>query len=381
MPEIAPPSGGPLHGIRVVELASFMAVPFGTMMLSDLGADVVKVEPPTGDPFRRFGKNDRGASPVFVSSNRGKRSIALDLKEERGRASFRELLRTADVLVSSFRPAVLTRLDLDDASLAAANPRLIRLYLTGFGADGPLADVPAFDIIIQARTGYTEMQGDHDHPALAPSYLVDKISSTMVGQATLAALLGRERFGTADRVDLAMLDSSVYVNFPDVMANRVILDHAPPEARNAHAAAARPIRAKDGWIVIAPVTGGQIRRGLAAAGASPDVAEGLLTIKDAATMTVSVYDAFEARTREQPVAYWMEVFGDADVPVSPCLGIDEHLADPYLAHRELYAIDDWEDGLGPIRHVRYPAKFSSWGQLRAARGAPVLGADAPEILG
>jgi CoA:oxalate CoA-transferase len=273
MPEIAPPSVGPLHGIRVVELASFMAVPFGTMMLSDLGADVVKVEPPTGDPFRRFGKNDRGASPVFVSSNRGKRSVVLDLKEERGRASFRELLVTADVLVSSFRPAVLTRLDLDDASLAAANPLLIRLYLTGFGADGPLADVPAFDVIIQARTGYTEMQGDHDHPALAPSYLVDKITSTMVGQATLAALLGRERFGTADRVDLAMLDSSVYVNFPDVMANRVILDHAPPEARNAHAAAARPIQAKDGWIVIAPVTGGQIRRGLAAAGASSDVAE------------------------------------------------------------------------------------------------------------
>ena len=340
MGESAPPTGGPLHGIRVLELASFMAVPFGTMMLSDLGADVVKIEPPTGDPFRRFGKNERGASPVFLSSNRGKRSVALDLKEASGREAFLELVLTADVLVSSFRPAVLSRLDLDDA-----------------------------------------LQGDHDHPALAPSYLVDKISSTMVGQATLAALLGRERFGVADRVDLAMLDASVYVNFPDVMANRVILDQLPHEARNAHAAAARPIRAKDGWIVIAPVTGGQIRRGLAAAGASPDVADGLLTIKDAATLTMRVYDAFEARTREQPVAHWMEVLADADVPVAPCLGIDEHLADPYLAHRELYAIDDWEDGLGPMRHVRYPAKFSSWGHLRASRGAPVLGADAPEVLG
>jgi crotonobetainyl-CoA:carnitine CoA-transferase CaiB-like acyl-CoA transferase len=164
------------------------------------------------------------------------------------------------------------------------------------------------------------------------------------------------------------------------MANRVILDHAPADARNAHAAAARPIRAKDGWIVIAPVTGGQIRRGLAAAGASPDVADGLLTIKEAATLTMRVYDAFEVRTREQPVAHWMEVFADADVPVAPCLGIDEHLADPYLAHRELYAIDDWGDGLGPTRHVRYPAKFSSWGHLRASRGAPVLGSGASETL-
>jgi len=173
----------------------------------------------------------------------------------------------------------------------------------------------------------------------------------------------------------------VYVNFPDVMANRVILDHPPREARNAHAATARPIRAKDGWIVIAPVTGGQIRRGLAAAGASPDVADGLLAIKDAATLTASVYDAFEARTREQPVAHWMQVLAAADVPVAPCLGIDEHLTDPELAPSELYAIDDWDDGLGPIRHVRYPARFSTWGHLRASRGAPVLGADAPAALG
>src|SRR5262245_10327320 len=162
MGDTAPPAGGPLHGIRVVELASFMAVPFGTMMLSDLGAEVVKVEPPKGDPFRRFGKNDRGVSPVFVSSNRGKRSIVLDLKEASGCDGFRELLQTADILVSSFRPTVLTRLGLDDALLAAANPRLIRLYLTGYG-DGPLSDAPAFDVIIQARTGYTEMQGDYDH--------------------------------------------------------------------------------------------------------------------------------------------------------------------------------------------------------------------------
>jgi crotonobetainyl-CoA:carnitine CoA-transferase CaiB-like acyl-CoA transferase len=378
MGDTAPPAGGPLHGIRVVELASFMAVPFGTMMLSDLGAEVVKVEPPRGDPFRRFGKNDRGASPVFLSSNRGKRSIVLDLKEASGRESFVELLHTADILVSSFRPAVLTRLGLDDALLAASNPRLIRLYLTGYG-DGPLSDAPAFDVIIQARTGYTEMQGDHDHPALAPSYVVDKISSTMVCQATLAALLARERFGVADRVDLAMLDASVYVNFPDVMANRVILDQEPPEARNAHAATARPIRAQDGWIVIAPVTGGQIRRGLAAAGAPPDVAEGLLAIKDATTLTASVYDAFEARTPEHPVAHWMEVLAAADVPVAPCLGIDEHLADPELATSELYAIDDWGDGLGPTRHVRYPARFSTWGHLRASRGAPALGADAGEL--
>jgi crotonobetainyl-CoA:carnitine CoA-transferase CaiB-like acyl-CoA transferase len=274
---------------------------------------------------------------------------------------------------------VLARLELDDASLAALNPQLIRVYMTGYGADGPLADAPAFDVIIQARTGYTEMQGDAERPMLAPSYLVDKLSATMVCQATLAALFGRERHGVADRVDLAMLDTSVYVNFPDVMANRVMLDGAPEDARNAHAAAAHPIRAKDGWIVIAPVTAGQIRRGLAAAGAAPEVAESLLAIKDATELTLAVYDAFEARTRDEPVAHWLEVLAAADVPVAPCLRIDEHLADTELAYRELYAIDDWGDGLGPTRHVRYPASFSSWGQLRARRGAPALGADAAEL--
>src|SRR3954466_4334760 len=133
----------PLDGIRVIEAASYLSGPYAGMMLSDLGADVVKVEPPKGDPFRRFGKNDRGASPVFVSSNRGKRSIVLDLKEAGGREAFRELLQSADVLVSSFRPAVLTRLGLDDSLLATSNPRLVRLYLTGYG-DGPLSDAPAF---------------------------------------------------------------------------------------------------------------------------------------------------------------------------------------------------------------------------------------------
>jgi len=372
---------GPLDGVRVVEVASFMAVPFGTMMLSDLGAEVVKVEPPKGDPFRRFGRNEGGVSPVFLSSNRGKRSVTLDLKDADDRAALLALLGTADVLVSSFRPAVLSRLGLDDAQLAALHPRLIRVYMTGYGGDGPLAEAPAFDVIIQARTGYTEMQGDHDHPVLAPSYLIDKICATMVCQAALAALLGRERTGVAERVDVAMLDAAAYVNFPDVMANRVILEGAPPDARNAHAAAARPIRAQDGWIVIAPVTAGQIRRGLAAAGAPPDVAEGLLGIRDATSLTLRTYDAFEARTRDQPVAHWLEVFAAADVPVAPCLGIDEHLADPELASRELYAIDDWGDGLGPTRHVRYPATFSSWGHLRAVRGAPALGSDTKEILG
>ncbi len=247
--ESATAGHGPLAGIKVVEMAAFVAAPFGAMMLADLGADVVKIEPPKGDPMRTMGRHPAGISPMWVSTNRGKRGMALDLKSPEGVETARQLLREADILICNWRPAVAERLGFSDGSLVAANLRLIRIYTAGFGPSGPLAATPAYDAIIQARLGLTEANGDESGPALEKSFIVDKVAGTMVCQAALAALAGRELHGVADRVDLAMLDAVAYVNFPDIMVNRLFLNHAPASARNVHPSVVQPTPTADGWVV------------------------------------------------------------------------------------------------------------------------------------
>ncbi|HRE02490.1 MAG TPA: CoA transferase, partial [Ilumatobacteraceae bacterium] len=222
-------------------------------MLADLGAEVIKIEPPRGDPMRRLSRHPAGVNPMWVNSNRGKRSVTLDLKQPEAQAQARDLLASADLMVCNWRRPVAERLGLRDADLVARNPRLIRVYVTGFGPDGPLADAPTYDMIIHGRLGLTEAHGNGTEPADS-SFMVDKVSAMLVCQAALAAIAGRELHGVADRVDVAMLDAAAYGNFPDVMANRTFLDHSPESARNMQPDAVRPLATADGWIVVVPVT-------------------------------------------------------------------------------------------------------------------------------
>ena len=357
---------GPLAGVRVIELCNFISGPFATMMLSDLGAEVIKVEPPRGDPFRRFGRSGASVSPLFVNTNRGKRNVVLDLKDKDDTGALLQLLNTADVMVSNWRPGAAARLGLVDDDLSRRNPNLIRIYISGFGATGPLADRPVYDTIIQAHLG----AGQNSPPAITGAYVVDKTSAAMVCQAALAALFARERTGVAERVDLALLDAAAYVNFVDVMANRTYLDNATADATNRHAAATRALRASDGWLVVVPVTADQVRRACNAIGRSA-LADELLTIRDAAELTTRMMDEFESVTQTASVEHWLKAFDANDVPAGPCLTIDEHLADGQVQHNHTYSIADW-DGLGRVRQVRYPARFSTWNELWPAGPPPSL---------
>lgn len=368
---------GPLAGIQVIEFASFISGPFAAMMLADLGADVIKVEPPGGDPLRRFGRTERPLSPLFVNLNRDKRSVVLDLKLDEGKSQARRLLAKADLVICNWRPGIADRLGLGDDVLAECNERLIRIYVTGYGSSGPLANTRAFDSVLQARLGITDIQGDGE-PTLTRSYLVDKLAALMVAQAALAALVSRERTGIAERVDVAMLDAAAYFNFPDVLANRTFLSEEPPEAKNLQIAAARPLRAQDGWIVIAPVTGDQVRRACAVVGRD-ELADQLFHISDAAQLTGKLFDEFEPLIAEQTVEDWNERFTAADVPVAPCLSIDGHLADPQVVFNDLYSEESWE-GLGLVRNIRYPAIFSTWGQTRPQFGPPEKGRHNAELI-
>ncbi len=371
---------GPLAGVRVVELAGFLSAPFATMMLADLGADVVKVETPKGDPFRRFGRSTFPASPMFVNANHGKRSVVLDLKQEDGKRAVRALLARTDVMVSNWRPAVAPRLGLDDEQLAEANPDLIRVYLSGFGESGPLSRTPTYDSVIQAHLGSVSDAEPDAPPVIASTYVVDKTAATMVCQAVLAALFARERGAGGQRIDISLLDAAAYVNFPDLAANRTFVDHGGIKAVNRHAGATRAIRASDGWIVVVPVTADQIRRAFATVGA-PEIAEDLLKIRDAAALATRMFDALEERTRSRRVNEWIEAFIAADVPAGACLTLDEHLDDPQVLHNMTYGIAEWSE-LGRVRYANYPARFSSWGDLRATVPArpPALGEHTREIL-
>jgi crotonobetainyl-CoA:carnitine CoA-transferase CaiB-like acyl-CoA transferase len=368
----------PLAGTRVLELATYLSGPFATMMLADLGAEVVKVEPPRGDPFRRFGRPETYVSSLFANCNRAKRSVVLDLKTPDAVAKLLALAARSDILVCNWRPEVAERLGIGDEALVQANDQLIRIYISGYGPTGPLSEAPAFDGVLQALSGMTEAVSVSDQPAMLPGYPVDKLTAVMAVQAALAALISRARDGHGDRVDLPMLDTAAYLNFVDLVTGRTFIDHQPVEARNRQSSAVRPIEAAGGWLLVAPASADQVRRACRAVG-HPEWGDELLAIPDSIAMVTAMCARLETVTRTAPVDQWLQAFQDHDVPVARCLGIDEHLLDPQVAHNQIYSVADWPD-VGAVRTVRYPARFASSGPLPTGCPTPRLGADTDDIV-
>ncbi len=240
----------PLQGIRIIDMSAVFSGPMATALLGDQGADVIKVEAPEGDTTRFIGpaKGDLAAS--YIAANRGKRNLALDLKSPDAVGVLHALLATADVLVENFRPGVMARLGLADADLAARFPKLIRVSITGFGADGPRGQDKAYDAVIQALGGLAASQRDPatGAPVILASTVSDKVTALTAAQAITAALFARARDGgRGRRVEVAMLDATVAFQWPDAMYNHVWVEEAPapfPE----FGATQRPWRTADGWV-------------------------------------------------------------------------------------------------------------------------------------
>ena len=222
-------SAGPLAGVRIVDLSGVFSGPMATALLCDQGAEVIKVEPLEGDTSRKVGPAKGDLSAPFITVNRGKRSIALDLKRPEATEILAALVRSADVLVNNFRPGVMQRLGLDSARLQALNPRLVRLSITGFGPDGPRAEDRAYDAVIQAVAGVSASHPDKHtgHPALIATTLCDKLTALTAAQAVTAALFGRERDGQGRHVEVSMLDATLAFQWIDAMYNHVFMDDAP----------------------------------------------------------------------------------------------------------------------------------------------------------
>jgi crotonobetainyl-CoA:carnitine CoA-transferase CaiB-like acyl-CoA transferase len=358
----------PLQSVRVIELGTYMSAPVAGMILADLGAEVVKVEPPTGDPFRRFGRPTTPDSAEFINSNRGKRSVVLDLKLEEHRLRFMELVKSADLLLCNWRPGVAERLGIGDDALAATNPLLIRLWVDGFGSDGPSSEEPVYDTVIQARSGYAVVGTPGTEAALAGGYPMDKTSAHFAALVSLAALYERDRRKQGTCIRLAMIDVAAYVNFPDLFASHTLVD-APRDVRTP----VRTLPATDGWFVLAPVTARDLRAAFEAVGA-PDLASEVLGIRDPNELMSALTDRLSPLTRSESIDFWVKRFRNYEVPVAPCLGLDDHLADPQVVHNQIYSSRLVPD-FGYVRSVRFPAVAKTWGTLSGQGPAPRLGQD------
>jgi crotonobetainyl-CoA:carnitine CoA-transferase CaiB-like acyl-CoA transferase len=341
--------------MRVVEAAAFVAGPFAAMMLADMGADLVKVEPPSGDPLRTFGRRVEGLGLNFVNTNRNKSSLTCDLRTEGGRAAFLDLLEHADMLITNWRPGVAEDFGLTAEIVRRQFPKLVWVRITGYGIDGPLASAPVFDALIQARSGMMVAQGEVE-PRPVWSWIVDKVTATLAAQSGLAALARRHMTGDGSIVDISMLDSFAYFNFPDLMTERTILSERDRPALNTQNRGVRPVPTKDGWLMVNPVRGVQLKRALEAFGRAESIAELKKLDNSAAThrFFVIAEEAAVART----TAEWLEIMAAHDVPAAPVFDFDAHYMDPQVVHNGTYT-EIADPRFGAIRQPRFPARFDT----------------------
>ena len=370
---------GALDGLRVVDLSQIVSGPMAACILADQGADVIKVESPGGDPVRGLGPGKADLSAMFITVNRGKRSLALDLKHPQAAPILAALIAQADVLIENFRPGVLDRLGFGYDVCAAINPRLIYASITGFGADGPYANIRVYDPVVQAVSGIAATQTDRDgKPSLVKSLIADKVTALTAAQAITAALCARERGGTGQRLDIAMLDAAVAFNWPDGMYNHTFLDDAPPPWPE-YGAAMRLRDAADGQVAVGALQTAEFRAlcgalGLNALGDDPRFATARGRMQHQAEWAGAVATAIAVRDLDTLMAGFIAQ-GAVGGRVN---GLAAVTADPQVVHNGIVAAID-HGALGRVASPRPAARFAATPAL-APRPAPCLGEHSRAIL-
>ncbi|QQR72241.1 MAG: CoA transferase [Holophagales bacterium] len=379
---------GALTGIRVLDLTNVLSGPFCTLHLALLGAEVIKIEnPKAGDLARVLGNvpkyNKRLMGTSFLAQNANKKSLTLNLKAPEGKEIFRRLVATADVVVENFRPDVMPRLGLGYEALAAINPRLVYCGISGFGKDGPDADKPAYDQIIQGLSGEMDVNGDERlHPLRTGFPVCDTVGGLNAAFAVMAALFHRERTGQGQAIDVALLDSIMPL-MGWVAANLLIggQDPVPMGNDNFTAAPSGVFRTGDGFINIAANKQEQWEAvtevlGVADLKTDPRFAERDERKKNRRALT----PLLEAKLAEQPTARWVEALNARDVPSGDILPLGKALAQPQVEHRQTLATVHVDDEIGDVRLFNLTAKLSATpGAITAP--PPALGEHTEEVLG
>jgi CoA:oxalate CoA-transferase len=315
-----------LDGVRVLELARYQAGPRGGMILSDLGAEVIKIERPGGEETRKHPPMVRGQSVYFTVYNRGKKSICLDLRNPRGKEIFADLVKQSDVVLENFRPGTMKAMDFDYDALRALNPRVILVSVSGFGQYGPYTDRPAFDPLGQAMSGLMMLTGQPvGQPLGTATSLVDRYTALHATIGTLAALRHRDRTGEGQLVDCCLLDSAL--TMVEIPASYYLAT-----GEEGGEAGRPPYRAKDGWVVISAAGREMAGRLMQlVSGGSAGAAEPLTGGQGADARR----RALEAWCAERRVETICQALMDIGVPVAPVRGIPQVVKDPHLWEREM----------------------------------------------
>ncbi|MBN2225095.1 MAG: CoA transferase [Deltaproteobacteria bacterium] len=371
-----------LAGITVLDLSRVLAGPYAAMLLSDLGATVIKIEQPSvGDEARGFGPFINGVSGYFVSVNRGKKGVTLDLKHPRGREVFLRLAQKADVLVENFRTGAMERLGIGYGALSAANPRLIYLSLTGFGRTGPRSPDPAYDMIIQGMSGIMSVTGEPSGRPVRVGTSIGDLSAALFGVIGVAlALFRRERTGKGGLVDIAMLDSLFSLLENAVM--RAAVEGAPPAPLGTRHSTIAPFDVyptKDGAMVLC--AGNDVLWGkfLDVAG-RPDLkgdvrfSSNRLRCENVEALTAVITVILSERT----TAEWIEVLRAADVPAGPLNNVADAMRDPQIIARGMLSAIE-QPGAGTFTVAGSPVRIDDE-PPPAPKPAPALGEHTEKVL-
>lgn len=364
----------PLSGIRVIDASIYLSGPFGAMILADLGAEVIRVEPPRGDPYRRFGKQRGDSGLLFKAVNQNKTAVALDLKSDEGVAALHELLADADVLITNWRPHVAPSMGLTPESIKQQYPRLVWARVSGYGQDGPRSGLPAFDMIVQARSGY--MVSGRDEPMPNNHNMADKVSAMFNAHAVMAALVQRDTTGEGAICDMAMTDAMAYFYGADISAGHRMVDVEPDMTIGAGAGNSPVFPTADGYVVLSPVSGRQVRRAMEAVGCGDKFADVMSGPK---TEVFAVFAAAIAPTLlTQDAAHWEQVMIDVDVPAAAIRTFDEHLVDVQTVHNQTYRPVDDPSIDGQFLQVRFPSLFDGEPASEARLPSPSLTSDSEQ---
>ena len=371
---------GPLDGIRVLDLTTMVSGPVATMMLADQGADVIKIEAPVGDIMRQYGVVHSGMSATFLSCNRSKRSLCVDLKTAEGLAIVRKLAASADVLVQNFRPGAIERMGLGEDIVRALKPDIIFVSISGFGESGPYAHQRVYDSIIQALCGLCDIQTDNEtgRPHMVRTIVPDKTTSLTAAQAITAALFARERTDKGQHIRLAMLDTMVAYLWPEASSPLTFLDNEQDPAQE-QAGPDLIFRTADGYITAAAVTDAEWAGMCRAFGR-----EELTLDPHFETAAARGHNRTERRAMmNREIAKWStaEILARLDrevVPAAPVLSRGDVIADAQVIQNRIVEVREDPD-LGPVRQPRPAARFTETpAEIRSV--APWLGADNATIL-
>lgn len=370
---------GPLSGFKIIDLSRVLSGPISTGLLADQGADVIKVEPPAGDIVRHMG-GGKGLGPGFLTINRGKRSIVLDLKSEQGIGVVKRLVESADVFVQNFRPGAIEGMGLGYDVLKAINPALIYVSISGFGESGPYAHKRVYDPVIQALSGMADIQANDaaDRPRMMRTVIPDKTTGLTVSQAITAALLSRERTGEGQKITVAMLDTMIAYLWPEGLAGLTMVGNEA-NVRTGQLAQDLIFKSKDGYLTCGAVSDTEWE-GMCTALNKPEWLndERFNTARGRVVNAPARLKATGEVIAQRTTAEWLATLDAHGVPCAPVLTRPQILTHEQVLENDI--VQEYEHpGLGRVRQARPAARFEKT-PVKTEQIAPELGADGPAIL-